>query len=136
VSKLESELVLLRQTLLNFKQPAALDFKINYVYRSRGKGTFKPLTKGMILQSGDHYKIIFTPVENCYVSIFQVDSANKLYRLFPMAGFRNIILNNLNPVEGGKTYYLPAKNKSFVLDEQIGTETIFFMGAPQDDLIL
>ncbi|TGO03213.1 hypothetical protein PN36_11015 [Candidatus Thiomargarita nelsonii] len=136
MSKLESELVLLRQTLLNFKQPAALDFKINYVYRSRGKGTFKPLTKGMILQSGDHYKIIFTPVENCYVSIFQVDSANKLYRLFPMAGFRNIILNNLNPVEGGKTYYLPAKNKSFVLDEQIGTETIFFMGAPQDDLIL
>jgi len=136
VSKVETELATLRQTLLNYKQPAPLDFKINYIYRRAGKGAFKPLTEGTILQSGDHYKIIFTPVEDCYVYIYQVDSAKKLARLFPMAAFRRLILNNLNPVEGGKTYYLPAKDKSFVLDEQVGTETIFFMGSRQDDLVL
>ncbi|MEN8220922.1 MAG: DUF4384 domain-containing protein [Pseudomonadota bacterium] len=135
VGKLENELSSLRQALLDTK-PAPLDFKINYVYRSDGKGNFKPLTSGSTLRSGDHYKIIFTPVEDCHVSIFQVDSANMLYRLFPMKKFGKLILNNNNPVQAGKTYYIPTKNSSFVLDEQTGTETIFFVASRQNDVVL
>jgi hypothetical protein len=135
VGKLENELSSLRQALLDTK-PAPLDFKINYVYRSGGKGKFKPLTTGGTLRSGDHYKIIFTPVEDCHVSIFQVDSANMLYRLFPMKKFGKLILNNNNPVQAGKTYYIPAKNSSFVLDEQTGPETIYFVASRQSDVVL
>lgn len=148
VTALEQQIAQLRQILLNLPRndkglksiqndaPAPLDFQINYVYRSGGKGDFKTLTDNGVLHSNDYYKIIFTPAEDCYIYIFQVDSANKIYRLFPMKGFANVIVNNFNPVQGGQTYYIPAKNKSFVLDDQIGKETIYFVASRQNDVIL
>ena len=143
VDKLESELAQLRQALLNISQvdkglsrDAALDFQINYVYRSGGKGNYKTISNGSVLHSGDYYKIIFTPVEDAYVYIFQVDSANKLYRLFPMAGFSGVTVNNFNPVKAGKTYYIPAKYKSFELDDVTGTETIYFVASRTKDIVL
>lgn len=111
-------------------------FKINYVYRSGGKGPFQGLTNGSVLRSGDHYKIIFTPSQDCYVYIFQVDSANMIYRLFPMEQFGGVMVNNLNPVQAGQTYYLPAEKKSFVLDQQTGTERIYFLASRQRDMEL
>lgn len=113
-----------------------LVFKINYLYRPGGKGEFRNLTKGSVLRSGDHYKIIFTPTENCYVYIFQVDSANKIYRLFPMESFAGVTVNNFNPVDAGKTYYIPAEKKSFILDQQTGTEKIYFLASYQQDIEL
>ena len=110
-----------------------LVFKINYLYRPGGQGEFRNLTKGSVLRSGDHYKIIFTPTEDCYVYIFQVDSANKIYRLFPMESFGGVMVDNFNPVDAGKTYYIPAESKSFVLDLQTGTEKIYFLGSYQRD---
>jgi len=53
-----------------------------------------------------------------------------------MKGFGNVIVNNFNPVQGGQTYYIPAKNKSFVLDEQIGRETIYFVASRQNYVVL
>jgi len=114
----------------------ALDFKINYIYRSGGQGPFKTLKNGGILQSGDHYKIIFTPAEESHVSIFQVDSANKLFRLFPLSGFENVTVKHTNPVQGGKTYYVPSQYESFELDEQTGPETIYFVSSKQADIVL
>lgn len=111
-----------------------LAFKINFVYRPESKGQFEHLTNGSVLHSGDHYKIIFTPVENCYVYIFQVDSANMVYQLFPMESFGGVTVNNFNPVQAGKTYYIPAEGKSFVLDEQTGTEKIYFLTSRKRDL--
>ncbi len=110
-----------------------LFFKINYVYRSQGKGAFTVLESGSTLQSGDHYKIIFTPNQDCYVYIFQVDSVNMVYSLFPMEQFGKLTLNNLNPVKAGQTYYLPAEEKSFVLDNQTGTERIYFLASFERD---
>jgi hypothetical protein len=111
-------------------------FKINYLYRPGGKGEFRNLTNGSVLRSGDHYKIIFTPTKDCYVYIFQVDSANKIYSLFPMESFGGVTVNNFNPVEAGRSYYIPAESKSFVLDEQTGTEKIYFLASYQRDLEL
>jgi len=111
-------------------------FKVNYVYRAGGKGDFQILTQGSILRSGDHYKIIFTPTEDSYVYIFQLDSANKIYSLFPMEHFGSVTVNNLNPVYAGNTYYIPAEKKSFVLDQQTGTEKIYFFASRQRDLEL
>jgi len=143
LAKVEKDIVSLRQALLNLPKKGVriikndpLDFKINYVYRAGGKGNVQQLTNGGALHSGDYYKIIFTPTEDCYVYIFQLDSANKLFRLFPMDSFGGVIINNFNPVKGDKTYHIPAQDKSFELDEQKGPETIYFIATRQKDVVL
>jgi hypothetical protein len=113
-----------------------LFFNINYLYRSQGAGPFQTLEEGSVLRSGDHYKIIFTPNQDCYVYIFQVDSANMVYSLFPMEQFGALRLNHVNPARAGQTYYLPAEGQSFVLDEQTGVERLYFLAAFEPDLEL
>jgi hypothetical protein len=115
---------------------APLNVDINYVYRPKGEQAFKPLTDSSVLGSGDYYKIIFMPEENCYVYIFQSDSSDAIYQLFPMESFGGVVVNNFNPVEGGQTYYIPAEDKSFRLDNQIGEETFYFIVSRQRDEIL
>ena len=110
-----------------------LRFHINYLYRSQGKGEFKTLTDDSVLRSGDYYKIIFTPTTDAYVYIFQIDSANKIFQLFPMENYEGIRVNNFNPVQADNTYYIPAEGKSFFLDEQTGTEKIYFLASRQRD---
>lgn len=105
----------------------SLNFKVNYVYRPGGQGSLKPLVEGSVLNSGDHYKIQFTPDENSYVYIFQVDSSKAIYRIFPMTSFGGVKVDNLNPVRAGVTYHLPAKDKSFQLDNIVGLESILFL---------
>lgn len=105
----------------------SLSFKVNYVYRPGGQGSLKPLAEGSVLHSGDHYKLQFTPEENGYVYIFQVDSNKAIYRLFPMTSFGGVKVDNLNPVRAGVTYYLPAKDKSFQLDNVVGLESVLFL---------
>jgi hypothetical protein len=113
-----------------------LDFKINYLYRPVGDEDFKLLKTDTVLKSHDHYKIIFTPLEESYVYLFQMDSAGKIYQLFPMKRFKDIVLNNTNPVQANTTYYIPGKDKSFALDERTGTETIYFIATRQPDVEL
>jgi hypothetical protein len=110
-----------------------MSFKVNYIYRPSGKGDLKPLENGGVLKSGDHYKIRFTPEESGYVYIFQVDSSGTVYQLFPMQEWQGVVLDNNNPVRAGTTYMLPADNKSFVLDNQNGSETIYFMASRKQD---
>lgn len=145
VTQLEQDIALLRQALLVLPrkdkgiksiQDDPLDFQINYLYRLGGKGNFKPIGNGSVLHSGDYYKIIFTPLEDSYVYIFQVDSAKKLFRLFPIQGFGGVTVNHANPVKGGKTYYVPSEHQSFELDAQTGTETIYFIATRQNDIVL
>lgn len=118
------------------EQREYLVFSISYVYRAGGQGNFEPLRDGSVLHSGDHYKIIFTPTEDCYVYIFQIDSAQKIYQLFPMERLGEVVVNNFNPAQAGKAYHLPTESKSFMLDQQTGTETIYFLASRQRDVDL
>ena len=113
-----------------------LNVEVKYLYRSTRKSSFKLLTNGSVLHSGDYFKIVFIPEENCQVYIFQVDSANKLFRLFPTQDFDGIKVKNANPVKAGKTYYIPGKHQSFELDQQTGLETIYFIAARQGEATL
>jgi len=108
-----------------------LNFKVNYVYRPGGQGDLKPLVEGSVLNSGDHYKIQFTPEEDSYVYIFQVDSSKAIFQLFPMGRFGGVRVDNFNPVKAGVTYHLPAKKKSFKLDNNVGSESILFLAFRQ-----
>ena len=141
VTGLENELAQIREVLLSTstsvsKAKPNLDFSIRYVYRHGKKGEFKPLTEGSILQSGDFYKLIVTPKQDSYLYIFQLDAANKLYRLFPMQSFKGVQVGRANPVQAGQTYYLPAQSKSFKLDKQVGTEKLYLLASVQADVVL
>ena len=113
------------------------DIDIKYLYRHEGSKQFKILTEGSILYSGDFYKILFAPATtektDIYVYVFQTDSSDNIYRLFPMKSFAGVTVNNFNPVQPGITRYIPAKKKSFFLDEQIGKEQIYFLATRQPD---
>lgn len=113
----------------DYKSSAALSFQVNYVYRSGGKGELKPISNRDVLESGDHYKIIFTPDKTSYVYIFQVDSSGHIFQLFPMTNFKGVKVSNLNPVHQGRTYILPGPDTAFMLDRQAGVERIYFLAA-------
>jgi len=111
----------------------SLSFQVNYVYRIKGKGELKQIKNGDILKSGDHYKIIFTPDKDCYVYLFQVDSSGQIFKLFPMKAFKEVQVNNLNPVKKGTTYTIPSSEKAFMLDDQVGTERIYLVASKEQN---
>jgi hypothetical protein len=110
-----------------------LDIAIQYRHRRKNTDDFKRLNEGDTLYSGDQYQIVFTPTEMTYVYIFQKGSSGNFYQLFPMSSFNSTIVNNFNPAQSDTTYFIPAQDKSFYLDEQIGEEKIYFIAARQPD---
>ncbi|MFK5971542.1 MAG: DUF4384 domain-containing protein [Candidatus Marithrix sp.] len=109
-----------------------INVKIQYIYRHKNGKKFQPLTNKSILHSGDFYKIVFTPTETSYLYIFQKGSTGNIFRLFPMQSYKSVVVNNNNPTEA-KTYYIPAKDKSFFLDDQTGTESLYIIVTNQKD---
>jgi uncharacterized coiled-coil protein SlyX len=116
----------------------SVQFPISYQFRpAKDKtGQFQTVSNGSILQSGDTYKVIFTPNETLYVYIFQKDASNQIQRIFPMTEFKGVQVNNHNPVAANKQYILPAKTKSFRLDNTTGTEKIYFIASRYQDAVL
>jgi hypothetical protein len=112
---------------------SSLSFAVNYVYRTAGVGQLKTIENGDALQSGDHYKIVFTPDKDCYVYIFQVDSSGQIFQLFPMKSFQGVEVNNFNPVKPDRTYVIPSPDKAFVLDKVVGVERIYFIASDDRD---
>ena len=112
---------------------SSLSFAVSYVYRTAGVGDLETIENGETLQSGDHYKIVFTPDKDCYVYIFQVDSSGQIFQLFPMESFQGVRVDNFNPVKQGKAYILPSPDKAFVLDQKKGIERIYFIASDDRD---
>ncbi len=108
-----------------------LGLRINYLVRRAGRGPLRSFGDGDTLYSGDHYKIVFTPDEDVYVYIFQLDTAGQIFQLFPMREFKGVRLNNTNPVLGGRRITLPAPSKAFRLDRQTGRERIYLLATRQ-----
>jgi len=109
----------------------ALSFYLDFLTRPAGGGDFRKFRDGDTLASGDLYKILIRPEADGYLYIFQVGSSGAVFRLFPMAEYGNLRLNNLNPIRAGGTYYLPATNKAFQLDNQRGKEAIYVFASRQ-----
>ncbi|BBO89670.1 hypothetical protein DSCOOX_28500 [Desulfosarcina ovata subsp. ovata] len=83
--------------------------------------------------SGDRYKFLIMPEQDCFLYIFQSDAANQLSMLFPMESFGDVQVNNLNPVKGQSAFALPGPESSFILDKQKGIERIYVIAAPKAD---
>ena len=103
----------------------ALPIQISYSYRPIDQLNFRPLLDDSTLRSGDHYQIRFTPEQEGYVYIFQIDSGGAVYRLFPVEEDHDAQAVNVNPVQAGVTYFVPAEDEAFQLDEQIDQEQIY-----------
>ncbi len=108
-------------------------FELNFVYRTDGRGAPIPLTEGSTLYSGDHYKLMFTPTEDCYVYIFQIDTLDKTQQIFPMEEFGGKRFNNVNPVRADQTYMIPTPDDWFRLDQNTGIERIYFWATRKPD---
>lgn len=111
-------------------------FKLNYVYRAQGKGDFKPFSNGAVLHSGDTFKVILEAEQAAYVYLFLQDSHGQIVRLFPMDTFGGVQVGNKNPVKAGQRYYLPMQDKSFRLDKNTGSETLYFAAFKQANPVL
>jgi hypothetical protein len=141
IALLQNEVADLRALLdargVELKKPLAdvnsLNILINYAYRPKDQTELLPLSEGTVLHSGDYYKITFTPQQEAWVYIFQTDSSGKVYQLFPLKEMNGVALNQSNPVKGGQQYTAPAPQMSFFLDQQTGTETLYFIAAPEQD---
>lgn len=112
------------------RTPGALSFDLNFLTRAAAGGEFRHFNDGDTLASGDLYKIVIRPQADSYLYIFQVGSTGAIDRLFPMATYAGRRLNNVNPMQRGKTYFLPAPDKAFYLDHQRGKETIYVFASP------
>ena len=110
-----------------------ISYHVSYVHRSNANESFKSIEVGEILKSGDEYKIILSSDQEAYFYIYQADSAGQIFQLFPMERFGALVLNNLNPVRKKTTYFIPAREKSFVLDEKKGIEKIYLIASRYRD---
>lgn len=123
---------LIREYSLN----RVLSIQVSYAYRPIDQLNFRPLLNDGVLRSGDHYQIRFTPEQDGYVYIFQIDSGGAVYRLFPSEGGHDLQAANLNPVQAGTVYFLPAEDEAFQLDEQIGQEQIYTLAFQKRSTVL
>jgi len=108
------------------KKPVSIKAAFSY-NSNQGFSAPKILTPGSVLHSGDYYKITVKPDEDCYLYIFQADSAGNFVRLFPMKSFNGKVVDNFNPLTGGQAYSIPGESQSFSLDNNTGTERIYFV---------
>ena len=113
----------IKERLLNH----ALPVQVSYSYRPIDQLNFRPLIGDSALRSGDHYQIRFTAEQEGYVYIFQIDSSGAVYRLFPLEENPGSQAVNVNPVQAGVTYFVPAEDEAFQLDEQVGQEQIYVL---------
>jgi len=84
------------------------------------------------IPSGSGFKLHLIPGDTCYLNIYQLDSHNNLDQLFPNSG----ATPEKNPLRAGKTYRIPSGEKRFILDQNTGQETLYFVASrwPSRDL--
>jgi len=110
---------------------------VSYSYRPIDQLNFRPLLNGGVLRSGDYYQVRFTPKQNGYVYIFQIDSSGGVYRLFPLdKNDPSQAAVSANPVQAGATYFIPAEDEAFQLDDQVGQEQIHVLAFQDRDVEL
>ncbi len=110
--------------LWNRASEHALSVQVSYTYRPTDQLNFRPLLDESVLHSGDRYQIRFTPLQDGYVYIFQIDGGGAVYRLFPPEDANLQQTDSINPLRSGVTYFVPAEDEAFQLDEQTGQERI------------
>ena len=108
--------------IVNYSKALELDVKFFY---ETDDHLLKVLTDESVLKSGQHVGIAFKAKTDCYVQVLWWDSQAKLVKVFPNPQFGE----GTGHVKAGETVWLPYKGKKhwYVLDNQPGTETVYFV---------
>jgi len=80
------------------------------------------MEQGGVLRSGDKFQVSFKASQDSYIYIFLQDSKGEISQLFPHPKVKQS-----NKVIKDNEYVIPAKDKWFWLDENVGKETIYIL---------
>ena len=111
--------------------PNAINLHTVFVFAPNGQD-FRPFHPGDLLRSGDHYKILVKPEDDTFLYLFQMDSSQHLYWLFPTDGLK-INIQARQPLRKNQTYSLPAQDESYFLDQMQGDENIYMIARKTPD---
>ena len=105
-----------------------LQIKVQFFYEAEDR-SIKPLQDSAVLKSGQHVGVAFKAESDCFVYIYWWDSTGQVGRLFPNPQ----LTEGSGEVKAGNTYWLPSMGEErwYVLDQNPGTETIYFVACRQ-----
>jgi uncharacterized caspase-like protein len=109
------------------KYSNALKIDSQFQYETED-GNVRVLEDNATLKSGQHIGVTFKPESDCYVYIFWWDSTGNVGCLFPNP---ELTAGDCS-VKAGRTYWLPYSaegDRWYVLDNNPGTETIYFVAS-------
>ncbi|MFQ5647318.1 MAG: DUF4384 domain-containing protein, partial [bacterium] len=123
-------------TVAGRKTKGAVSINYSFIYEKDGR--VGKLENGMSLrsenasyESSDKYKIWFSPEQECFVYIYQVDSSGAVYQLFPNREYSDYS----NPVKKYHTYIIPRSKHlpdGFPLDQVRGEERLYLLAAASE----
>ena len=92
-------------------------------------GRLRALRPGQSLRSGQGYAFKVRTSLEAYLYVFQVDSLGKVAQLFPNQEYSTLS----NPLKANREYQIPSRYKVFELDNNRGTERVFFVVSRRQD---
>jgi len=78
---------------------------------------------GEILTRNDRYAVEFKPITDAYIYIYQIDTAGRMFRIFPNSDYSKIS----NPLKAGTLYRVPDTGKWIKPDENAEREQIVLL---------
>ncbi len=102
---------------------SALCLQASFFYQSQS-GKLCSIQENTILTSRENYCIYIKADKDCYVYVFQIDSQDKVFKLFPSSTYKT----GSNPIKAHIETWLPPEEKDFFyLDETEGEEQIYLV---------
>jgi len=112
--------------------PDAINLHTVFVFAPEGQQDYRPFNPGDLLRSGDHYKILIKPEDDMFLYLFQMDSSQHLYWLFPTDDLK-VNIQARKPLMKNQTYSLPAQDEAYFLDQMQGNENIYMIASKTPD---
>jgi len=106
-------------------KPDRPKLSVNVAVKYEKGGETRVLTPGGVLTPNDNYRVIFTPTQNSYVYVYQIDSHGKATAVFPNPDYSA----SNNPVPANRAYSVPPEGHWLTLDQQPGEEEIVVLAS-------
>lgn len=104
------------------EEPLALEAALVF---AGADGKLHAVREGATMTSKDNYALYLKPAQDCWIYIYQTDSAGNTLRLFPNDDFKTAA----NPLSAGREYWAPNDGDYYFLDENKGKETIYVVAS-------
>ena len=104
------------------EEPLSLEAALVYV---GADGKLRAVREGAAMTSKDNYALYLKPAQDCWIYIYQADSAGNTLRLFPNVDFKTAV----NPMYAGREFWAPNDGDYYFLDENTGKETIYVVAS-------